>query len=472
MKSSSADWISAEFATTSFGDERLNKRFKKILESSLSRSQSTISSCFDSWGEVKGAYRFLANDKIDYEKIISPHFQATAERIRGHETVLLIQDTVYLDFKNREKTDGLDVVWKRGEGFSDPIRGLILHNMLAVTVQGLPLGILRQKYICRKGDLGPVHRSCRYWNNPIEDKESFRWVQNVHDMKQFDFGSTETVHVADREGDIYEMFRDCHDEAARFLIRACNNRSINKEKRREPPSEKLFDMLRSKRAAGRVKVRIQCNGKKKFREAELSIIFAPITIPPPPNKTRTKDGDNLIMVPMNAIMAIERNPPAGIEPLEWVLLTNLDVADIKSAIEKVKWYSLRWNIEVFHKILKSGCNVEKIQMRSSDRLKNMIAIKCIVAWRLFWIARELEINPNDSCERVLTKIEWQVLYRKFVGRTPFPESPPSVSDVHRWIGKLGGFIGRTSDGCPGVMSMWKGWERFMVLLEDYETFSG
>jgi len=263
---------------------------------------------------------------------------------------------------------------------------------------------------------------------------------------------------------MYEFYRDCAQLNEKHIIRAARNRSINKQHRREVPTEHLFQFLETKRAQGKVDINLQGGGKRKFRKATLSIIYSPVTIAPPPNKTKNKDGDNLPMVELNAVMAIERNPPKHETPLLWVLLTNLEVSSLEQAIEKVQWYSLRWNIETFHKVLKSGCGIEKAQLRTAESLKKYVVLKSIVAWRLFWLSR-LQVEKGDqTCKIVLSKVEWKLLYRKI--KKEKPGDPPTVAQAFKWIAQLGGYIGRASDPPPGVTSTWRGltWSNGMVPL--------
>jgi hypothetical protein len=324
--------------------------------------------------------------------MLAPHQMQTVNRIQQHDPVLIRQDTTYLDYNNRPKTQGLDLTFR--SKLSKESEGLILHNTLAVTDEGVPLGLIDQTFIDRKEFAAKSHnqkRKRRNRNRPIEEKESQRWIDVVRKCNQLDLAQTKTVHIADRECDIYEFFRDASELGENFLIRAARNRSINKRNRRESPSVLLFDYLKAKRAQGKTKISIQVNGKKKYRDAELSIVYRPITMPPPPSKTLNKDGTNLPMVPLCAIMAFERNPPKNETGIFWVLLTNLEVNSIEQAIEKIRWYSLRWNIELYHKVLKSGCGVEDAQLRHADRLKKYIVLKSIIARRVFWLSRAYKI---------------------------------------------------------------------------------
>lgn len=471
MECSTQRWMKSEFSNSNFGDLRLDKRYFDIIEELSKKSESNVSSAFESWKEIKACYRFIENKKVTIDKILSPHTNKTIERIKKNPIVLLLQDTTYIDYSERHKTKNLDLIGK-SKLASQANKGLMLHTAFAVTPDGLPLGILNQSFIERKSFHGPEQRQIRYWNNPIEDKESHRWVSVIDDTHQINIKESLIVHIADREGDIYELYRDCVDLSEKFIIRAKSNRSINKKKRREAPKDKLFDFMEESKAQGKFAIKLQSNGKKKYRTARLSLIYKKITIPPPPNKTKNKDGVNLPMVEMYAIMAIERNPPKNVDALNWLLLTNFPINDNDSALEKIKWYSQRWNIEIFHKILKSGCSIENAQFRNATKLKKYIVLKSIVAWRLFWLTRNFEENGDKSYETVITKDEMIVLQKKFEKLDTKKTSMPTVKDIYIWIGKLGGFIGRKSDIKPGVISIWKGWIRFSAMIDDYYELCG
>lgn len=133
---------------------------------------------------------------------------------------------------------------------------------------------------------------------------------------------------------------------------------------------------------------------------------------------------------------------------------------------------MRWNIELLHKIIKSGFKVESAQLRDGENLKKYIVLKSILAWRIFHLTRFFKESKEKNCEEVMSKNEWQVLFRKFNKGKSVPKKPPNVKEVYFWMARLGGFIGRKGDGNPGFISIWKGWNRFIELLDDYETFCG
>jgi|GEM_PF-1025401 len=280
MDSSTQAWIESEFFKTDFNDKRLVDRFKKILLTMSDKAQQTISSSFNIWSDIKACYRFITNEKVTDDLILNSHRESTLMRIsKENPPILLIQDTSYFDYNARAKTVGLDSIIRHPKS-GDSVKGLMLHSTMAITTNGIPLGIMDQRYIDRKQFHGKEPRKLRYWNNPIEEKESVRWIKVISDIHSLMKDRKNIIHIADREADIYELYRDVSDLNEAFIIRAKVNRSINKNNRREAPKEKLFDKLEQMKAKGKISIKLQVNGKKKYRIANLSVIYSSISIPP------------------------------------------------------------------------------------------------------------------------------------------------------------------------------------------------
>lgn len=476
MNSAAKVWVEKEFAAVSFGDARLDSRFRTILSDLTRHGGKTLAGSFEALSKLKASYRFMANVRVTLRAMLQPHVLHTLERMRGHSTVLVLQDTTYLNFGHRADAVGLDVVNRSGS--NKAVEGLMLHNTLAVTTDGLPLGLLDQRFIDRKSfhessaEQTRAHRS--RLGKAIGDKESRRWIDVIHRCHALDAGDCEMVHVCDREADIYELFRDAEALGEKVLVRAEHDRAIDKAHQHEDPTAWIFDKLQARRAQGRTSVTLQVNERgKKYREATLSIVHVPISMPAPTNRTVAKDGPSLPMVALTAIMAIEKQSSRPLcERVCWVLLTNLPVEHVDSAIEKVRWYARRWNIEVFHKILKSGCAVEKAQLGRADRLKRYAVIKSLVAWRLFWLTRLHEHDPDSPCDQILEPIEWKLLQRKLHKSTHIPSKPPTVREAFIGIARLGGYLNRKSDPDPGIISLWRGWERLSDIVDDYRDICG
>ena len=467
-------WIEEDFKEIDFKDSRLVKRFKNILSKFIKRAQSNISSTFDSWSSMKACYRFFDNKKIKAEVILNEHAKSTVSRINElNQAIIVIHDTSYIDYKNREKSKDLDRVFVGKKG-KDGSLGLILHNTLAVTTEGLPLGILNQQFVRRETILHPEREGMptkQYVHTkPIEEKESYRWIEAINKTNKLGINCSQ-IHVADRESDIYELYRNCNQQNIKFVIRARLNRAINKKHRREKTVEKLFEYFESLPIRFTTEIKLQVNDETKYRNANLSVSFEKFTLPPPPNRTKRKDGDNLDNVKLWGIFVREKNPPTNEEGLSWFLITNISINTNEEAIEKIKFYNLRWNIEVFHKILKSGCSVELAQLRNRDRLIKYIIVKSIVAWKIFWLSRNFNINKEADCSTVLNTQEQMILFKRF-NKGVKMDKTLSINEAFIWIAKLGGYIGRNSDSPPGIISIWRGWTRLMNMVEDYIILSG
>lgn len=240
MESSITHWVETEFNAINFSDKRLDKRFKSILTEFAKKSEANIASTFNSWANTKACYRFLKNNKVNESLISALHQEKTVERINAllppSQPVLFIQDTTYIDYDKHTKTSHLDYMIRCPRS-TKIARGLLLHNTFALSIQGVPLGLIDQQFIERKKFHGPHPRQLRYWNNPIEEKESFRWIQTIKKCHDLAIHHRPIIHVTDREGDIYELYRDAVELPEQFIIRARINRPINKKNVENRPAK-------------------------------------------------------------------------------------------------------------------------------------------------------------------------------------------------------------------------------------------
>jgi len=197
--------------------------------------------------------------------------------------------------------------------------------------------------------------------------------------------------------------------------------------------------------------------------AQLELRFAPVELRPPQRKPQ------LAPIRLWAIMATERDQ--GASALRWLLLTTVEVTDLESAAEKLRWYALRWQIEVFHRTLKSGCRMEDRQLRDADRLEACLAIDMVVAWRIVHLTKLGRETPEVACTVYFEDIEWKALVG-FVHRNPIPPSkPPSLREAIRMVAGLGGFLGRKGDGEPGSQTLWRGLQRLDDIAEAWHLSS-
>ena len=467
-----SSWAAEEFDDLSLGDKRLDARLIKLCDRFSDAPESPINQACLDWAETKAAYRFFQNDKVEIGKVLATHRCKTAQRAKEYRTVLALQDTSYFVYTNHPKTEGLGKMsLKKGKNMKKIYsNGLIMHTCLAVTTKGLPLGLLGQKIYSRKLRKKDNRKTKPHDYLPIEDKESYRWLETLDTTKEI-AGCTQVVTICDREADLYEFFNRSRQINAPVLVRANADRTINRKSRyAEKDVEKLWEHMRKQPDSGSYEVDISKRSKtrhtkeRKARTAIVSVRFDSFKLNPPRNNIRHST-EKLPDIEMYAVYVIEENPPVGEEAIEWMLLTNLPVISYETAYEKVLWYCLRWRIEMYFKVLKSGFMVESCRLGHADRLAKYLTVMSIVAWRLFMITLIARTEPTMSCSMFLTDKEWKVLFLHINKNKTIPKKPPSVGSIVIWIAKLGGYLARKGDGPPGTIALWRGWKRLTDLAE-------
>jgi len=447
----SGAWLDQEVGPNRFRDERLGKRFRLVLERLWACIGQSIPMAFQDWSNTKAAYRFLSNARVSEQDILGGHFEATATRFMASKgPVLILQDTTEFNYK-REQPEQIGFTTKVPmRGTIHTVCGILMHSSLAVTTQGVPLGMAAVKFWSRKKFKGctALKRKINPTRVPIEEKESYRWLENLRQSTALLKQSERCIHVGDRESDIYELFCLAHDLKTNFLIRTCvdglagdGDHTIATE----------MDEVQIK-GLHRVTLR-DASGKEQ--QVVLEIRYRRISVLPPIGKKNRYPS-----LDMTVIHANERGAPKDRKPIEWKLITNLSVNSRKEAIEKLDWYALRWKIEVFHKILKSGCKAEESRLRSADRLANLISVFCIVSWRIFWLTMVSRASPHMSGEIVLTPQEMQRL-DELVKDTPKTSRATPLARYIVKIAQLGGYLARASDPPPGHTVIWRGLRRLI-----------
>lgn len=419
-----------------------------IVEDLSAQPDASVPQASGDWATTKATYRFWDNPRVQPEDIIGAHQQSTRARLEQHEVILAIQDTTGLSF-NHHPSKTVE------QGFG-PISsykysmGLKVHSILAASSEGVPLGILDQQTWAREPKKKKKCKAKRNSNRPLAQKETRRWLTGLVNTELSVPDETTVVSVADREADIYELFALKRAENSELLIRAAQNRRV------DHPSHYLQEAIAKCEPAGSMSVEVHAKDGQVERTAELSIRFGQFKLLPPSNRPKSAQ---LPPVQITVIWAHEENPPEGCKPISWLLLTTLSVTTLEDALCCVRWYSYRWLIERFHFALKSGCNIEQLQLESANRIMRALATYSIVAWRLLWLTYEARVNPNQSCEIALEGYEWKALFCHTHQCTQTPSQPPSLHQAIRWIAQLGGFLGRKGDGEPGVKTIWRGLRR-------------
>lgn len=456
-----------------FGDRRLTKRLVTIAERLTAKPNMSIPAAMNGRAEMEAAYRFFDNTKVTPEAIVAPHVLATRERIRQTNVALLVQDTTEIDVTRPEQQ-------VEGAGFMDCESrfGAFYHPLVAFDATGLPLGTVWSKCWTRETietDLTPSEKHKKNKQTPIEEKESIRWIEGIRAAREVAAAcpTTQCVCVADSEADIYELFAETQTVGAKgdlhLLVRACQDRALVDH------GAHLLDAVRatprlyhccvdlSRREA---KTNVEQRKRQQDREAriaEVEVRATTVTLRAPWRPDR-----KLADVTVNVVLVEETNPPAGETPVQWLLVTTLPVDDIEQVKLIVHYYSLRWQIEIYFKTLKSGCRIESRYFERLGRLLNCLAVYTIVAWKVLYLCRLSRECPDLSCEVIFEPSEWKPVYMA-VRRTDPPKTPPSINEITRMIASLGGYLIRTSNQ-PGTQTLWLGLQRLHDLAMAWRTF--
>ena len=440
-----------EFAGLDFNSSRLEKRFIRTMETLSKQPEKSIWSCSENRAEAKAIYRMLGNENLDREEILDKHREATVRRMIQHGgTILSIQDTTSLNYNTHQKTEGIGYI-------SDKTLGVNIHSNLAVTTDGLTLGLLDQSYYNREEakDDSRSHDSKK--SRELEEKESYRWVQSFETSTANLPEGIKVINVCDREGDMYELMDRIESKGCLFLIRVAQNRMT-------VDNRKILDTIRKKHCMGKVEVTIPRDSRKNLKERDviLQIRYDQYEIKRPSilNKNKTLNDSLKVWV----IQAKEEKAPKEEEPIEWFLMTNEPVETADEAYKRVYYYTQRWKIERFHFVLKSGCQVEKLQERSINKTTLLVLMYSVIAVAIMNLTYVARIHPEEPCTIFFEEDEWKVLYCAANKTKKVPQKPYNIQEAIKYIGWLGGPKRAPSDGPPGLKTVWVGLSTLYTLL--------
>jgi len=466
-----APWVADEVKTARLNDKRLNERLAEVLSQLAARPTASIPAACGGRAEMVAAYRFCENGKTSFEAVLQPHRDATRKRMAAQPVVILPQDTTEIDATRPEQQ-----VAGAGPLDGGSRRGALLHLLHAFTPDGTPLGTVHgAAWVREEGAVCAQLSRAERAAIPIEEKESHRWVTTLQQANEEAqrCPTTQFVCVADSEADIYEVLVEGASEPGRsnWIVRACQNRALFCENGgnagekyvREFVLEQPVLFRKTIRVRGRKgKVACETRGRRQPREsrqAEVVVRAARVTLRPPWRPDR-----KLPPVSMNVVLVSEANPPAGDEPVEWLLLTDLPIDSIEQVRQIIEYYCVRWMVEVFFRVLKSGCRVEERLFEYMDRLLTCLALYMIVAWRTLYVCRIGRSCPDISCEAIFDPAEWKSVW-KVMHREDPPAEPPPLGVFVRLVAQLGGYVNRKRDDPPGPQTVWIGLQR----MHDFAT---
>jgi hypothetical protein len=406
------NWSENEFGKAPIGDKRLSGRLVEAAREKGEQPGRSYSGVVGGdWPKVKGYYRMIDqpdDSAVTMPNILMPHRERTIRRMGDQRIVLCIQDGSDLNYSKLDQCTGLGEIGTNQTGAKS--RGLHLHSTLAATTEGLPLGVLSAECSAPEPKTDNDNRPAS--EIPIEDKKTFCWIEGLRDCMEVKarIPHTSLVNVMDREADFFELFDEqrCSCSGVDILVRAQYNRVTTGE-------HKLFESARQSSVQTRLTIKIprksarskkskqKARPKLPARTAEVSVRYTQIELNPP---WYFKDKEP---VQIWVIHVSEDNPPANTKPVEWFLLTTIDIKTTDDAVNCVKWYCLRWRIEDWHRVLKSGCHIEDAAHKTAERLKRAIAINLVIAWRIMLMTLMGRETPELPAEVLFSDMEIEVL---------------------------------------------------------------
>lgn len=467
-------WVAGEMKNINLGDKRLNARLQKLLGTLGNTPTLSIPAACSGWHETKAAYRFFCNEKVTSEKILAPHIESTLHRMARQDVVLLLQDTTALIFRGQKQRKDI------GPVNNEHHLGLLLHPTIAVTPERLCLGVIDTEHWAREqiSHKSPREKSRDNFKKPLKEKESYRWIKSYQKANEIaqKVPNTLVVSVADREADIYDLYHEAQQQhlsgegAAYWLIRASANRRLLDDNGR-PSQEKLVEKAKLTAPVCTVTFEIPAKAKQVKRRVTQAVYATKLTLCPPDRKRKlsTKYRDKTVTA--TVIVASELFPPEGQLPLEWVLLTNVEVSNANRAQEILQWYLCRWQIEIYFRILKSGCQIEKLQLSGKKRFSPCLTLYMIIAWRILYLTHLGRECPELNCELVFSSEEWKMAYCVVKKAKPPSKSPP-LKKMIKMIACLGGYLDRNNDPDPGPTTIWLGLQRLRDFLIAKEAILG
>ena len=438
-----ATWAAEEFAGAELGDGRLARRLIKLAATFADKPTASIPGACPDWSETQAVYRFFdqastAKRALGWQDILDPHIARSEARMRQHPVVLCLQDTTELDF-NGQDIAGLGPLSYEAQ------RGMYVHPTYVVTPEREPLGIT-DAWMWAREFKGPDGKRAGV-------RESLRWIEGYERIAETALTMPETrlVYVADREADILELMQCAHalGNPADWLVRSQHNRSL-------PDGGKLWAEVINGEAVGEIEFMLPSRHGQAARVVRQQLRARSIHLP---------DGHGG-RLRVTCLIAKEMAPPDGVKAVEWRLLSNRKAETLDDLVELIEWYRCRWEIETFFNVLKNGCRVEALQLGSAGKIELALAVYMVVSWRLARLVRLGRTHPDLDATALFTDEEWKGAY--VLAKKPVPKTPPSIREVIRQVAMLGGFLGRKSDGEPGVKTLWLGFQRVRDFVEGVE----
>ena len=445
------EWASKTFASAELGDPRRTDRLVQIAAALAEEPAASLPAVMRSVSETMAAYRFLNTPEISHEQIMQPHWSQTRQLAAERAWVLLIADQTEITLTSHTSTSGVGPVGKGDRG-----RGFHIHTVLAVDAEDKQiLGCAHQEPFVRQS--APAHETRA--QRRARPRESQVWERSAQQIGSPPSDS-HWVHVGDSGADIFTFWEVCRQLGCEFVIRVCQDRLVALEPEEQEAGlvlRHLRQQAASKPAQDARVFHVRAEHQRPARDALLQMSFQDVLIQPPEHGASWDKQE----LPVWLLRVWEPEPPAGAEPLEWLLVTTVPVATTEQAWQRVQWYGWRWLAEDFHHALKTGCQIEQRQMRSGEALFRLLAVLTPIALRLLCLREIAQNAPETNATEVMSTDVVQIVAR--LARRPSVQM--SARDLWRTIASFGGYFNRKGDGPPGWKTLWRGWLYVQMVLE-------
>jgi len=448
-------WAAQVAAATPLPDARLRTRLGSLLTRLAEKPLDAFPQALADCHQAKAAYRFIANQRVRADDLLMGLRATTAQRLAGQQLIYVAHDTTTFSYTSLKHTSGLGYI-----GGHDAAQGIHCHSSLALQANGVALGLLHQHYWIR-----PEPKKSPANSRDAEDKESIKWryglAATATGLEQVRAEQRpRVIHLLDREGDIHEVFVQVLSMGHGAIIRRYRDRSVAEG------SGDADDVIRAAPLVARVRLKLSAGHGRKARRAVVELRSQVMTLTPNNHVERHRRPLRLTMVEVREV-----NVPAHEDdPIHWLLWTTEPARTKKQIMAVVRAYALRWRIEDFHLVWKQGCRVEQLQLETRDRLDKALLLYAGVAVRLLRLRDLARTEPTAPCTEVLTDDEWRALQTHITGEaTTTTTAVPTIEQATKWLGRLGGHLGRMSDGMPGVRTLWRGWRDLAILVAGYRA---
>lgn len=438
-----------DFPGVDFGDIRRNERFVSIINNINHQPGSSIPKQNESWYDTKATYSFFKNQEVSLACLQRAIAAYGANQLTEANRVLIAHDISVISF-NDLQAEGL------GYSTSKEGKGILCYSSLAISDAGIPLSLLYQHTWTRPEE--EFGKTVRRKGTEFEKKESYNWYKGMTEVNTLLGAAVQKIHIADREADIYELFFCAYEQGTDLLVRACRSRRLSDK-------SDLWNAVAELPPAATIELLLPDKTGKKKSGIEVEVRYHQVEILRPLTSRNQYESVNMTAIEVKQTVSKKQWQQ---EPIHWKLLTTLQLNSVEESLQCVRWYCYRWLIERFHYVLKSGTRIEQLQLKRASSLQKAIHVYSIAAMRIMQLVYQSRQTPDVSCEVVLTKEQWSVLYMLIHHTALLPRRPPTLQEAVRWIGRLGGHLGRKSDGPPGLKTVWLGYQRVCDAASIYE----